>query len=77
MAFGHQHGLWWLPRPSAEPLVVTGDMDTTPDPSHYRSIDSAMALGSDLGLDISMAPSGNTGYPDVSMDPDGSTGYLD
>lgn len=77
MALGYQHGLWWLPRPSVAPLMVTGGTDTTPDLGHYRSVDSAMALGSDLDSDVSMAPGGNTGYPDVSKGPDGSTGYLD
>lgn len=52
-------------------------MDTTVDPGHYRSIDSAIALGSDLGSDVSIPRGGNTDYPDVSMNQDSSTGYLD
>ncbi|KAL6038663.1 hypothetical protein STEG23_001648 [Scotinomys teguina] len=73
MALRYQHGLMYRPRPriSAQPLMITGEMDINTDPSCSMATDPDMALWQQSGLDVTMALGGSIDHSYIE-DFDGS-----
>lgn len=74
----HQCSLRLQHRPqiSAWHSVVTQAMHINTDPAYRRTMDSNMAIGGSMGLDITMASDGNAGHSDRYSAICKSGGYL-